>query len=306
MRSLLTFGFVDTIARTGSIRKAAESLAITSTALNRRILALEAELGVDLFERLPKGVRLSAAGELFLCHIRNQLADLERVKSQIDDLSGQRRGHISIACSQAVLTSYLPREIANYRTQHPAVTFNVQVRDRAAAEQALLDMSADLALVFEPVQMADFQTLFSVHQPVYAMLPASHPLAAQKELKLRDCMNYPLALPTHAYGVRRLLEMATHKSLRKLQPAVESDSFEYLRYQTLAEGILTFQIELGLPLNLSEQGLVAIKLRDVPPGILYIGQLTGRTLPVAPAKFAQQLISSLDKNSGSIAESVMT
>ena len=56
MRALITLKFVETVARTGSIRRAAEQLAITSTALNRRILALEEELGYPLFERLPSGV----------------------------------------------------------------------------------------------------------------------------------------------------------------------------------------------------------------------------------------------------------
>jgi len=300
MRHLLTYQYLEAIVRAGSIRKAAATLAITSTALNRRLLALEEELGEELFERLPKGVRLSTAGEVFYHFARSQLRDMERVKSHIADLKGERRGHVAIACSQAMLTSYLPKEIAYYRKQHPAVTFEVQIRDRSAAEQALLDVSADIALVFEPVQLADFQIIFSVQQPVYALLPDNHPLSAYAELSLRQCQDYPLALPTQAYGVRRLLDLSARRSHRQLRPEVESDSFEYLRYQAIAEGIITFQIEMGLPLNLADNGLVAIRLnqKDVPPGILYIGQLKGRTLPVAAAKFANQLISSLDKSSG--------
>lgn len=298
MRHLLTYQYMEAIVRAGSIRKAAETLAITSTALNRRILALEEELGEELFERMPKGVRLSTAGEVFYHFALNQLRDMERVKSHIADLKGERRGHVAIACSQAMLTSYLPREIAFYRKKHPAVTFEVQVRDRSAAEQALLDVSADIALVFEPVQLADFQVIFSIEQPVYALLPHDHSLAVFKTLTLRHCQDHPLALPSRAYGVRRLLEMSARRSHRQLRPSVESDSFEYLRYQAIAEGIITFQIEMGLPLNLKDNGLVAIRMdeKDVPPGILYIGQLKGRTLPVAAAKFANQLINSLDKS----------
>ena len=96
MRHLQTLRYVDAVARAGSIRRAAETLAITSTALNRRILALEEELGAPIFERLPHGVRLSTAGELLIRHIRDQLSDIERVKSQIADLSGVRRGRALI------------------------------------------------------------------------------------------------------------------------------------------------------------------------------------------------------------------
>jgi DNA-binding transcriptional LysR family regulator len=295
VRHLQPLEYFNAIVAAGSIRKAAETLSITSTALNRRLLAIEEELGVDLFERVPKGVQLSAAGEILLLHIREQIADMARVKSQISDLKGERRGHVAIACSQAILASFLPVEISKYRSQHPFVTFSVQVRDRAAAEDALLDRSADLALVFEPVQLADFQTLLAVKQSVWVLMPKDHPLAHKPILRMRECLRFPVGLPTKQYGVRHILEASARRISLNLAPVVESDSFDYLRYQAAEEGIITFQIEIGLPLNLESIGLVACKLdeRDVPDGMLYVGQLKGRTLPVAGAKFANQILAAL-------------
>ena len=295
MKHLLPLHYIDAVARSGSIRKAAETLAITSTALNRRILAMEEELGVPIFERFPRGVRLTAAGEILIHHVRSQLGDMERVKSQIADLSGERRGHVSIACSQALLPYFLPEQISKYRGEHPAVTFNVFLRDRAAAEQALIDMSADLALVFEPVRMAEFQVLLTIQQPVYVLMSAKHPLAKQKTIRLRDCLQFPMALPTASYGVRHLLEVAVRKTSLKIEPAVESDSFEFLRYHALAENMLAFQILIGVPENQGGSGLVGhpLDVRDVPPGVLYFGQLHGRTLPVAAARFAHQMMESM-------------
>ena len=292
MRHLAQLHYVDAVARAGSIRKAAETLSITSTALNRRILDMEADLGVPIFERLPRGVRLSAAGEILIHHIRGQLGDMERVKSQIADLSGERRGHIAIACSQALLPYFLPEQVSTYRKAHPAVTFSVFVRDRAAAEQALVDMSADLAVVFEPVRLWEFQILLTVRQPVHAVMTAGHPLAKKKTLRLRDCLAYPLAMPTAPYGVRHLMEAAVRRTSLMLHPVVESDSFEFLRYHARAENIVAFQIPIGVPTRQEEPGMVSrpIDARDVPPGLLYVGQLRGRTLPVAAARFAQQML----------------
>ncbi|MDB4838157.1 LysR family transcriptional regulator, partial [Marinomonas sp.] len=164
MKQLIDFRYFQVIAKAGSIRKAAESLSITSTALNRRIIALEQEVGEQLFERQASGVRLSAAGELFLNHVQKQMSDFERVKSQISDLKGIRRGHINIACSQALLTSFFPQQIALFRQPHPEVTFSVYQRDRLSAESALLDDSADLAMVFEPVFTDQMKTLISKEQ----------------------------------------------------------------------------------------------------------------------------------------------
>ena len=154
---------------------------ITSTALNRRLLALEEELGVPIFERLARGVRLSTAGELLIHHLRTQAADFEKLKSQIADLRGERRGHVAIACSQAFLPYFLPEQIGRYRRDHPGVSFGVRVRDRAAAESALADLSADLALIFEPVRLSEVQLLASARQPIHAVMAPDHPLGAGRD-----------------------------------------------------------------------------------------------------------------------------
>ncbi|MGJ8679366.1 LysR family transcriptional regulator [Paraglaciecola sp.] len=298
MRHLQDYYFFKKIAETGSIRKAAKSLTITSTALNRRILALENELGTEMFERLPKGVKLSAAGEVFLHHVREQLTDIEKVKSQISDLRGERRGHIKIACSQALLPFFLPNQINLYRNQHPHVTFNVQRRDRKAAEQELIDMNADIAVVFEPELLTDFHILSASKQPTYAIVSKDHPLAIKSKIKLSDCIEYPLALPTKEYGLRQILDRKANRAFYKLEPVIESDSFEFLRYEASLGKCVTFQIEVGLPKDLSFMNMTAIKIdeQDLPPGEVYVGQLKGRTLPVAAAKFAQQLVSTLESN----------
>lgn len=295
MRHLTTLRYVDAIARIGSIRGAADSLSITSTALNRRILALEEELGVAIFERLPRGVRLSSAGEILIHHIRSQLSDMDRVKSQIADLSGVRRGHVSIACSQALIPYFLPEQIKAYRDQHPGVTFGVYVRDRDAAEQALVDHTADLALVFEPIRMSDFQTILTAPQHIHAIMGPDHPLADQEQVRLKKCLLYPVAMPTRIYGVRHLIETALVDSGMSVDPVIESDNFEFLRSYAVAENIISFQLPIGLPENNAGNGLLTklIDPRDVPAGLVYFGQLRGRTLPVAVAKFADQVSKTL-------------
>lgn len=296
MHQLTPLQFIDAVARAGSIRKAAEGLAITSTALNRRVLALEEELGVPIFERLPRGVRLSTAGELLIHHIRAQAADFDKLKSQIADLAGERRGHVAIACSQAFLPYFLPDHIGRYRRDHPGVTFGVRVRDRTAAETALVDHDADIALIFEPVRLSEVQILSSARQPIHAVMAADHPLAARASVRLRDCAEFPVGLPTAQYGVRHLIDLALVRSSVRLNVAMDSDNFEFLRRYPAQERLISFQIPIGLPPDDTGEGLVSrpIDPRDVPEGRLYLCQLRGRTLPVAAAKFAAQIGRALD------------
>ncbi len=300
MPELIPLSYVETIAKAGSIRKAADTLAITSTALNRRVLALEDEFGVPIFERLPRGVRLTTAGELLVQHIRSQRSDVAKLQSQIADLKGERRGHVSIACSQALLPYFLPAEIAAYRKQHTAVTFGVYLRDRAAAEQALADFSADVALVFEPVRLSNVQVLATFPQTVYAVMRAGHPLARRGVIRLGDVSQYPVGLPTSPYGVRQLIDHALVRSSARLDVAIESDNFQFLRRYPAEDDLITFQIPIGLPGQDGMDGMVVrpVDARDIPQGLLYLCQLKNRTLPVAAAKFAVQLERSLVEQLG--------
>ncbi|WP_434618477.1 LysR family transcriptional regulator [Tabrizicola sp. M-4] len=297
MRALSPHQFIDVIARAGSIRKAAEALAITSTALNRRVLALEEELGVPIFERLPRGVRLSTAGELLVTHLRHQASDFERLRSQLADLAGARRGHVSIACSQALLPFFMPEQIGRYRRDHPGVTFAVHLRDRAAAEAALVEHDADLALIFEPIRLSEVQILASVRQQIHAVMATDHPLAARETVRLRDCAAYPVGLPTAQYGVRALIDLALVRFSIRLRSVLESDNFDFLRRYPAQEPLITFQIPIGLPADPGTEGVISrpVDTRDIPEGRLYLCQLKGRTLPVAAAKFAAQVEGTLQQ-----------
>lgn len=303
MRHLETFKFIDAVSRAGSIRKAAEDLNITSSALNRRVQAFEEEFGSKIFERLPRGVRLNPAGELLMAHYRSQRSDLERLRSQVADLAGERRGQVSIACSQALMPYFLPRKIAAYRARHPGVSFSVSTRDRVSAEKDLSTFASDLALVFEPVHMVDFEVLAAAPQSVQAMMARDHPLAEKSELRLRDCLAFPHAAPTSPYGVRHLLELATAGRSQALRPSVESDSFEFLRHYVLHEPAVSFQIPVGLSPQPDARLVIRdISQRDLPAGGLYLGQMRGRALPVASARFAAELTSALEGMSSETAE----
>lgn len=294
MRHNRIYDMIEAVHRAGSIRKAAEEANITSSALNRRIQAFEEEFGAEIFERLPRGMRLNPAGELLLHHIRMQRQDLARVHSQVADLSGVRRGHVKIACSQALLPYFLPRQISIYRAEFPGVTFSVNVRDRIQAERDLSNFESDLALVFEPAHMADFKILHAVHQPIMAVMSRAHPLAGKTELRLRECLEYDLVLPGPQYGVRGLLELAAQRAGRKLEPVVETESFEMVRHYAAFGQSIGFQIPVGLD-QLARPEMISIPLSqiDVAGGELLLGHQRGRTLPVAALKFASQVAKAL-------------
>lgn len=285
------------VARVGSIRKAAEELAITSTALNRRILGMEQELGVPIFDRLPSGVRLSVAGELFIHHVRKQLSEMQRVKSQIADLAGERRGHISIVCGQALMNWFMPEMISQYRCEHPAVTFDVRVCNRHEVESVLMDYSADIALIFEPRLFNDFHCVIDVPQPVKLVFGTDHPLSGRESVRLSECAEFPMVLPTRANGVRHILEQSALRLSLSLPVMIESDSQALILRSLMHHNMVTFQIPVGIGVidNDAKVKCCSVDHRDVAEGHLFLGHLKGRNLPVASARFMEHLAGRLDQ-----------
>lgn len=300
MKHLRILEYVDEVARCGSIRKAADRLNVTSSAVNRRIMDLEEELGAPLFERRPRGVRLTAAGEVFVNYLRHQDGEVERMKSQIEDLKGMRRGTVRIACSQALALEFLPSQIGEFRKRHPFVSFEIKVFDHEQAISALAAYEVDLALVFRPPFLANFQPLMVLEQRIIAVMSAEHPLAARRTVRLRDCAAYPVALPERSIGGRQLLEEALARHRIAFQVAAESNSFEMLRGLVLKADLISFQIQIGTMPAGNRLGLVArdIDDRDLPRANLVFGQLRARNLPIPAAIFAERLVRALEAMRG--------
>jgi DNA-binding transcriptional LysR family regulator len=289
MKHLTVLRYIDDVAKSGSIRRTAERLNITPSALTRKIQDFEQELGVLVFERLPYGMRLNAAGELLIRHIRSQAADFDRLRSRISDLSGIRRGHVAIACSQAFVDCVLPPEIEAFRARFPAVTFLALVRDYARGVTALTEFEADLALLVAPPSTPEMQVLLSSQQPLCALMRWDHPLAGDGPVRLRECFSYPLALPDTTLAVRRLLDDARAQIRQPMNIQVESDSIELLCNYVLREHLISFRISMGTPFKPSELHSRPVDERDLAPLTVVLGQLRGRTLSLAASKFVDQI-----------------
>lgn len=295
MADLTTYKLLDAVARFGSMRKAAAHASITPSALNRRILAIEDEYGTQLFERTPSGLRPNTAGELVLMHIRRQFADLEKVKSQIADLSGVRLGTIRVAGSPAVLPHYFPTKIQSYLSKFPGVDFKVYETFKDEAEALLKQYDVDLAVVLEPQTSPDIMLLGNLAQEVNVVLDQNHPLAEREQLSLSDCADFPLAMPGENTILHAVLQRTSLATQVDLQPAVQSSNLFFIVECIRGSQIISFRLmtpgtQHNLPSGLIARPLLHPQART----FLKLIQLKGRTLSVAASRFVEHIAPDFD------------
>ncbi len=289
------FSYLDAVAHHGSIRKAADALHIASSALNRRVLDLEAEVGSPLFERLPRGVRATAAGELLLAYVRKSLKELRLVEAQIDGLRGLVHGRVRIAVAESVTGRMLPDAIAEYHGRHPGVGFSVRVGGPKEIASALLRDKADLILTHELNDDPDMAILAETQQPLCVLVTPEHPLAGRTQLRLSECVAYPIAMPDETLAARALMDLALRRHSIRFEPALVSNSIETTKMFARSSNGLCFSFHIGKKPDVS--GMISIPLTDpeLQEGSLRLASRRGRVLSVAAASFAEQLIATFDE-----------
>lgn len=289
-RNMRVWQYIDEVARAGSVRQASERVNITSSALLRRLQDVEHDLGTPIFERYASGMKLTAAGELLMRWVRSQNADLQRVTSQIAELKGLQRGEVTIACSQAT-QSFLAQEINEFRKEHPGIKFSVTVTDPRAAMESLSTFESDLVVIFQPFMAADLQLISSIEQRLVAIMAHDHPLASRPEVRLSECGSYDVALSAHNLGGREQLEKLIFAAAGRLNVMFDTNSFAMLPSVLVGTKVVAFNIEIGALDWAQDPRLAVRRISDIKraSGPVSLGQLKGRSLPLAPAKFAEHL-----------------
>jgi DNA-binding transcriptional LysR family regulator len=178
------------VARCGSIRKAAQNLYVASSAVNRQILKLEAEMGTELFDRLPNGIRLNTSGERMLQHIRATLNDFHLMRSELDELKDERKGHVSVAAMDSLFVDLLPTAVEDFSELYPAVTYAIAAAPPWDVAPKILGGEYDVGVTFIAKMAAGLDVVAQVALPPGVVMASSHPLAKKDWVSFADCRNH--------------------------------------------------------------------------------------------------------------------
>jgi len=283
------------VARSGSIRKAAQKLFVASSAVNRQILHLEEELGAELFDRLPTGMRLNAAGECVLRHVRTTLHDFELLRSELDAQKGERTGHVSVVAMDSLFIDLLPNAVDEFAIEFPAVTFTLLAMPPSDVPPKVAAGEADIGICFVTRAPAGTEIVSSAAFPIGVVMATSHPLASQTRIRYEDCRNYPFLLSYGRWPIYDTLAPAFADFWDGLEPRISSNASPLLKRSVVAGRGIAFFSRLGFMQEIANGEAVWRPLDDPAINKLRVGVLVGRgrELPYVVRAFQERIVRKL-------------
>jgi DNA-binding transcriptional LysR family regulator len=221
--------YIDEIARCGSIRKASARLNVASSAVNRQILALEEEIGAPIFERLPRGLRLTAAGELCIEHIREVLKNYEKLEGRIRGLKMPQAGKVTMVATVGLAAGPLPEILARFIETHPRLRIQLRNDGGSTTIHPVVSGEVDIGLGFNIPPTPGIRTLANFDVPLGVVLPPGHRLAEQERVSLIDVVQDRLVLAQPGTSLREVINLALAPLPVPVEPILETNSSEMIK-----------------------------------------------------------------------------
>lgn len=218
------------VAQKQHVTQAAEELHVAQSAVSRQIHQLEQELGISLFVQKGRNLQLTPVGKLFLSKVEVLLAELERSVQEVKEFLDPEHGEVRIGFPHSLGISLLPTVVASFRKEHPGVKFRLRQGTYGSLIRDLIDGTIDLSFI-SPFPEAHEQVsgeLLLVEE-LFAVLPAQHPLAACKEIRLDQLKHDSFVMFSEAYSLRGIVLEACRKAGFVPQIGFEGEETDTIR-----------------------------------------------------------------------------
>lgn len=235
---LLPLRYFQAVARHEHVSRAADELRVAQPSLSRMIARLEAELGVPLFDRKGRQVRLNRFGVAFLHHVNRALAELDDARRELTDAAGLAHGSVAVA-AETLLT--LTGLLSRYLAAHP----DVDVRLFQATPERMLHQlhsrEIDFCLASQPLTGPSLRTVELLREEVLLAVPHTHPLARRARTDISALAGERFITTRRGHWQRSLLDQLFADA--GLQPTItcegdEPGATEYLVSAGLGIGLV--------------------------------------------------------------------
>lgn len=279
------------VARCGSIRKAAQNLFVASSAVNRQILRLEDELGTELFDRVPTGIRLNAAGERLLQHVRGTLHDFHLMRSELDALKGERKGHVSVATMDSLLIDFLPSAVEEFSETYPAVQYSIQSFMPSEVPERVSAGDHDIGITYLGKLPAGLKVVASAPFPPGVVMASTHPLAKKARLSFDDCRGHAFFQISRISPIHSVVLPAFSRFWDELDPLMSCNSTTMVKRMLIAGRGISFFSKIGFMDELARGEVVWRPLAVPTINAIKVGIMvpTHRTLSHVTAEFLERI-----------------
>ena len=285
------------VVRSGSIREASQRLNVAPSALSRQIQNLERELGVPLFERRPRGMALTAAGEIYARYAQTVMLEDDRVRGDLEALRGMRRGVVRVATVEGVVADMLTTVIATFRREYPGIRFNLVATGTDDVIASVRDGRTDIGISFHGQPDAAVRFVRRTRDPLAALVHPDHALASRRRIALTEILSHPVAVPEAGFGIRRLIDEQCRRLGHSMTPALETNSIEALRGFARSGAGVAMLPGMSFQREVRQGEIIAIPISDraLNQCSMDISVLAGRHLPVGISQFLALLDNELMK-----------
>jgi DNA-binding transcriptional LysR family regulator len=205
---LLQLKYFQTVANLEHMTKAAEELNIAQPSLSQAIARLEEDIGVTLFERKGRAIRLNRFGKVFLGNVEQILQSIDESVREVRDMSGMNRGIIKLSAS---ITGVVPDLIRSFMTEYPHIHFHQTLDQVTETKKLLEDGKVDLCIAHSPIEGSQLEWRLLRTEPIYLIVSKEHRLSQRESVSIKELENERFISMHRGYWSRELIEVYCRK-----------------------------------------------------------------------------------------------
>jgi DNA-binding transcriptional LysR family regulator len=255
------------VAQNGTVLAAASQCHLAPSSVSQRITQLESSLGVKLFERHARGLRITSAGQVILAHVNRLTATLEQMHVDLAPYATGIHGHVTLLANSNAIASFLPNDMKSFLLTNPNVRVSLQERLSMEIEQAVLHGRAELGIVarshaspelsWTRYRQDELVLISSQQHPVLQSLPKidNHP----KAVHFGECLDYPFVCLPEGSAIHTFVMNQARQLGRQLD----------IRVRVAGYPAVIDMVASGVGLGVVPRTMV----RDAPVQILQLNEL---------------------------------
>lgn len=218
------------VSRDGSFSKASERLFITQPAVSKRVASLEAELGVELFNRIARSVSLTEAGEQLLGKAREIVAQADELQRYATNLDDEISGSLSVSIAHHIGLYRMQPILRTFKERYPKVSLDIRFEDSEQAFHSVEQGDIEFGVITLPQTLPTNIKREAIWvDQLHIVVANDHPLATANSVGLDDLANHPCVLTSKETETHMILQRLFQARGLAMQVQMQTNSLETLK-----------------------------------------------------------------------------